>query len=134
MWAVSIYFALFGLTEQLYQNELSSLRNDYSQALAGVDSGNPKFWLAQFPNIQKRTLRIPPDLLNLIQTLKSLYGAKDEVSEINRGLISAIQSLAETEKLRGVYFFGIDLQGIFLKKANLQGIFFSRADLKEANL
>jgi len=140
LWAIGLYFAIFGLSDQLYQGELNRLKGRIDQVRDGVVSANKNYWFEQIAPLQNSQTRIPP--WPPTQTIQSFLGVREKNPAMIKELIDIVQS--PSADLRGASLSGIDLKGANLtranlvnanlKDANLEGVNLEDANLKDANL
>ena len=121
LWFVGIYFALFGIASQRYENKVDIIENRASLLLAQLATPAKKQALSRIPLVQNMKCPARPELQNPISIFMSLlYDVKCEV------VVTLLKETIEDWKN--------DLQGVRLAKAILPGIDLSGANLQDANL
>jgi hypothetical protein len=74
IWLLGIYFALYGIASQRYENRLDQLETRISSLLTLTGTDAKKNALSQLIVIQHWGIPLSPEILNPIRTLKSLFG------------------------------------------------------------
>ncbi|MFA8434266.1 MAG: pentapeptide repeat-containing protein [Marinifilaceae bacterium] len=147
LWFLGIYFGLYGIAQQRYENRLDSLETRTNAVLAQLSIHDPKKILSLIPRIQKTKIPKEPIITNIFSSFSSLFGDGEYSRQVSNVLKEIIE--LNKESLKGAEISGIDLSGMNLSdldlsetdlsmadlsNCNLSSVNFSRADLRGANL
>lgn len=124
MWVIGIYFALYGIASQRYENRLGALENKVYLIVAQIGSPSGKKALERIPDVQKKPCPSEPELWPLYSGFISLFGKQIP----NREIVSC------KNDLKGVNLVNVDLVLADLWEANLEEAIISQSNLVGARL
>lgn len=142
IWVIGIYFALYGIASQRYENRLGALENEVSLIVAQIGSPSGKKALERIPDVQKKPCPSEPELWPPYSGIISLFGKqvpnKEIVKKLNKVICSCKNDLNRVN-LNNVNFEFADLweanlEGAIISQSNLVGARLAKANLQGANL
>ena len=124
IWLIGLYSAIFGITSQIYENQLDRLENRASILITALlNEKTGRLATLQIPKIkEKAVLPVAPEFLDPFSVFNSLFGVTAKHKDTIDRLDEALALLNKDLEVR-------DLGGWDLREANLRG-----ADLQETNI
>lgn len=132
IWVIGIYFAMYGIASQRYENRRDTLENKVNIIIAQLDTPYSKKIMGRIPLLQKKHCPVKPEVMNPISIIRSLFGKEKPNDEITEDLKEII--IDRKNNLEGVVLMGINLEGAVLEKVQLKGSYLKDANLKKTDL
>lgn len=132
IWVIGIYFAMYGIASQRYENRRDTLENKVNIVIAQLDTPYAKKIMTRIPLLQKKHCPVKPEVVNPLSIIRSLFGKEEPNDEITEDLKEII--IDRKNDLEGVVIMGINLEGAVLEKVQLQGSYLNDANLKKTDL
>ena len=129
IWVIGIYFAMYGIASQRYENRRDTLENKVNIVIAQLDTPYTKKIMARIPLLQKKHCSVKPEVVNPLSIIHSLFGKEEPNDEITEDLKEII--IDRKNDLEGVVLMGINLEGAVLEKVQLKGSYLKDANLKK---
>jgi len=132
IWVIGIYFAMYGIASQRYENRRDTLENKVNIVIAQLDTPYTKKIIARIPLLQKKHCPVKPEVVNPLSIIRSLFGKEEPNDEITEDLKEII--IDRKNDLEGVVLMGINLEGTVLAEVQLKGSCLKDANLKKTDL
>jgi hypothetical protein len=144
IWLIGLYSAIFGITSQIYENQLDRLENRASILITALlNEKTGRLATLQIPKIkEKAVLPVAPEFLDPFSVFNSLFSVtakhKDTIDRLDEALALLNKDLEVRDlggwDLREANLQGANLQEANLRGANLRGVDLRGADLQETNI
>ncbi len=138
LWLIGIYFALFGVASQRYENRLDKAETYEARVLSQIAiEGTRDVALKSIAELGRQKVPIKPSLGNPVSIVKSLF--VDRIYEEGKKAVKPIvesfkDSLPEGMDLKECNLHEANLSRADLRYADLRYVELSEADLSDANL
>ena len=132
IWVIGIYFAMYGIASQWYENRRNILENKINIVIAQLDTPYTKKIIARIPPLQKKHCPVKPEVKNPVSIIRSLFGKEVPNDEIIEDLKEII--IDRKNDLEGVVLMGINLERTNLAEVQLKGSYLKDANLEKTDL
>ncbi len=100
IWVIGIYFAMYGIASQRYENRRDTLENKVNIVIAQLDTPYAKKIMTRIPLLQKKHCPAKPEVVNPLSIIHSLFGKEESNYEIT-----------DKDKHLTVHFYHVTLRG-----------------------